>query len=157
MNAREVFMLRTGIAVVATTMLLAGGARAPRQPAAAPPPPDFSKVEIKTTDLGDNVYMLEGQGGNITVAVAKDGIIMVDGEFAPLHDKIRAAISNVSNQPIKYLIDTHFHGDHTGGNEPFARDGVTIVSEINVRNRLPAGSPDGRPRGENPRARGSAR
>src|SRR6202051_3288213 len=143
MNAREVFMLRTGIAVVATTMLLAGGARAPRQPAAAPPPPDFSKVEIKTTDLGDNVYMLEGQGGNITVAVAKDGIIMVDGEFAPLHDKIRAAISNVSNQPIKYLIDTHFHGDHTGGNEPFAKDGVTIVSEVNVKNRLVAGTTKG--------------
>jgi glyoxylase-like metal-dependent hydrolase (beta-lactamase superfamily II) len=68
---------------------------------------------------------------------------MVDGEFAPLHDKIKAAISNVSNQPIKYLIDTHFHGDHTGGNEPFARDGVTIVSEINVRNRLAAGTTNG--------------
>jgi hypothetical protein len=93
-------MFRTGIAVVATTMLLAGAAVAQQQPAAAPPPPDFSKVEIKTTDLGDNVYMLEGQGGNITVAVAKDGIIMVDSEFAPLHDKIKAAISNVSNQPI---------------------------------------------------------
>jgi cyclase len=67
----------------------------------------------------------------------------VDGEFAPLHDKIKAAISNVSNQPIKYLIDTHFHGDHTGGNEPFAKDGVTIVSEINVRNRLAAGTTNG--------------
>src|ERR1700745_2158417 len=132
MGAREVFMLRTGIAVVATTMLLAGGAGAQQQQPTdgAPPPPDFSTVEIKTTDLGDNVYMLEGQGGNITVAVAKDGIIMVDGEFAPLHDKIKAAIAVVSNQPIKYLINTHFHGDHTGGNEPFARDGVTIVSEI---------------------------
>ena len=67
-------MLRTGIAAVAATLLLAGAAhRAAAAPAAAPPPPDFSKVEIKTTDLGDNVYMLEGQGGNITVAVAKDG------------------------------------------------------------------------------------
>ena len=138
-------MLRTGIAVVATTMLLAGAAVAQQQQqsAAVPPPPDFSKVEIKTTDLGDNVYMLEGQGGNITVAVAKDGIIMVDGEFAPLHDKIKAAISNVSNQPIKYLIDTHFHGDHTGGNEPFAKDGVTIVSEVNVKTRLAAGTTNG--------------
>src|ERR1700726_933472 len=133
-------MLRTGMSVVATTLLLAGAATAQQQPTPPPPPPDFSKVEIKTTDLGDNCYMLEGQGGNITVAVAKDGIIMVDGEFAPLHDKIRAAISNVSNQPIKYLIDTHFHGDHTGGNEPFAKDGVTIVSEINVKNRLAAGT-----------------
>src|ERR1700692_3578439 len=143
MNAREVFMLRTGIAVVATTMLLAGGARAPRQPPATPPPPHFSKVESKPTDLGDNVYMLEGQGGNITVAVAQDGIIMVDGEFAPLHDKIKAAIAIVSNQPIKYLINTHFHGDHTGGNEPFAKDGVTIVSEVNVKNRLGGGTTNG--------------
>ena len=94
-----------------------------------PPPVDFSKVEIKTTDLGDNVYMLEGQGGNITVAVAKNGIIMVDGQFAPLHDKIKAAISTISNLPIKYLINTHYHGDHTGGNEGFAKDGATIVAD----------------------------
>src|ERR1700748_975791 len=142
MDAREVFMLRTGIAVVATTMLLAGAGVAQQQQTAAavPPPPDFSKVEIKTTDLGDNVYMLEGQGGNITVAVAKDGIIMVDGEYAPLHDKIKAAIATVSNQPVKYLIHPHFHGDHTGGNEPFAKDGVTIVAEANVRKRLEAGT-----------------
>jgi glyoxylase-like metal-dependent hydrolase (beta-lactamase superfamily II) len=135
-------MLRTGIAVVATTLLLAGAAVAQQSPA-APPPPDFSKVEIKTSDLGDNVYMLEGQGGNITVAVAKDGIIMVDGEYAPLHDKIKAAISTVSNLPIKYLVNTHFHGDHTGGNEPFARDGATVVAEINVKNRLAAGTTNG--------------
>jgi cyclase len=136
-------MFRTGIAVVATTLLLAGAAIAQQPPAAAPPPPDFSKVEIKTTDLGDNVYMLEGQGGNITVAVAKNEIIMVDGEFAPLHDKIKAAIAAVSNLPIKYLINTHFHGDHTGGNEPFAKDGVTIVSETNVKTRLAAGTTNG--------------
>ncbi|MEI9926199.1 MAG: MBL fold metallo-hydrolase [Bradyrhizobium sp.] len=135
-------MLRTGLAVVATTLMLAGAAIA-QQPPAAPPPPDFSKVEIKTTDLGDNVYMLEGQGGNITVAVGKDAIIMVDGEYAPLHDKIKAAISTVSNLPIKYLVNTHFHGDHTGGNEPFARDGAAVVSEINVKNRLAAGSTNG--------------
>jgi glyoxylase-like metal-dependent hydrolase (beta-lactamase superfamily II) len=128
---------------VTTTLLLAGSALAQQPPAAAPPPPDFSKVEIKTTDLGDNVYMLEGQGGNITVAVAKDGIIMVDGEFAPLHDKIKTAISTISNQTIKYLINTHFHGDHTGGNAPFAKDGVTIVSEVNVKNRLAAGTTNG--------------
>ncbi len=135
-------MFRTAMTVVATTLLLAVAAVA-QQPPAAPPPPDFSKVEIKTTDLGDNIYMLEGQGGNITVAVGKDGIIMVDGEYAPLHDKIKAAISTVSNLPIKYLVNTHFHGDHTGGNEPFARDGVTIVSEINVKKRLAAGTTNG--------------
>jgi cyclase len=130
------------IVVVAAAMALSGPAFA-QTPPAAPPPPDFSKVEIKTTDLGDHLYMLEGQGGNITVAVAKDGIIMVDGEYAPLHDKIKAAIATVSNQPIKYLINTHFHGDHTGGNEPFAKDGVTIVSEVNVKNRLAAGTTNG--------------
>jgi cyclase len=136
-------MLRIVWTVVATTALLAGVAVAQPAPPATPPPVDFSKVEIKTTDLGDNGYMLAGQGGNITIAVAKDGIIMVDGEFAPLHDKIKAAIAVVSSEPIKYLINTHFHGDHTGGNEPFARDGVTIVSEINVRNRLAAGTTNG--------------
>jgi cyclase len=77
-------MIRTGLAVIATALLLTGPAMA-QQPAAAPAPPappDFSKVEIKTTSLGDNMYMLEGQGGNITVAVAKTGVIMVDGQFA---------------------------------------------------------------------------
>src|ERR1700676_4695943 len=111
----ELLMNSLKMAVVAAAIALASPALAQTPPAAAPPPPDFSKVEIKTTDLGDNVYMLEGQGGNITVAVARDGIIMVDGEYAPLHDKIRAAIAVVSNQPIKYLINTHFHGDHTDG------------------------------------------
>jgi len=136
-------MLRTAIATIATGLLLAGTALA-QQPAATPaPPPDFSKVEIRTTDLGDHMYMLEGQGGNITVAVAKDGIIMVDGQYAPLHDKIKAAISMISNQPIKYLINTHFHGDHVGGNEPFGKDGATVISEVNVKTRLAAGTANG--------------
>src|SRR6478736_3982292 len=150
-------MIRTGRTAIAITLLLAGsafsagGAFAQQQtpaptatpspaPAAAPPPVDFSKVEIKTTDLGDNVYMLEGQGGNITVAVAKNGIIMVDGQYAPLHDKIKAAIANISSLPIKYLINTHYHGDHTGGNEGFAKDGAVIVAQINVKKRLEAGT-----------------
>jgi glyoxylase-like metal-dependent hydrolase (beta-lactamase superfamily II) len=87
--------------------------------------------------------MLEGQGGNITVALARDGIIMVDGQFAPLHDKIKAAIATISNMPVKYLINTHYHGDHTGGNEPFAKDGVTIVAQENVKKRLAAGTTNG--------------
>jgi glyoxylase-like metal-dependent hydrolase (beta-lactamase superfamily II) len=124
-------------------MALSAPAFAQAPAASPPPPPDFSKVEIKTTGLGDNMYLLEGQGGNITVAVAKDGIIMVDGEYAPLHDKIKAAIAAVSNQPIKYLVNTHFHADHTGGNEPFATDGVTVISEVNVRKRLAAGTING--------------
>jgi cyclase len=136
-------MNKATMAVVATMMALTGPVFAQTPAPATPPPPDYSKVEIKTTDLGDNVYMLEGQGGNITVAVAKDGIIMVDGEFAPLHDKIKAAIAVVSNLPIKFLINTHFHGDHTGGNEPFAKDGVAVVAEANVKKRLEAGTTNG--------------
>jgi glyoxylase-like metal-dependent hydrolase (beta-lactamase superfamily II) len=136
-------MIRTTIAVAVATVWLAGNGFAQQPPPAAPPPVDFSKVEIKITDLGDKLYMLEGQGGNITVAVAKDGIIMVDGEYAPLHDKIKAAITTISDLPIKYLINTHFHGDHTGGNEPFAKDGVTVVAEVNVRSRLAAGTTNG--------------
>ncbi len=137
-------MIRTGFATLATAMLLTGIAVAQQQtPPAAPPPIDFSKVEIKTTDLGDNVYMLEGAGGNITVAIAREGIIMVDGQYAPLHDKIKAAIATISSLPIKYLINTHYHSDHTGGNEAFAKDGVTIVAHVNVKSRLAAGTTNG--------------
>jgi cyclase len=137
-------MHRMAFATVATLIALSGPVHAQQQsPAQTPPPPDFSKVEIRTTDLGNHVYMLEGQGGNITVAAANDGVIMVDGQFAPLHDKIRAAIEAISKQPIRYLINTHYHGDHTGGNELFAKDGATVVSQINVRNRLAAGTTNG--------------
>jgi cyclase len=136
--------LRIAVAAIAFVAILAlTGVSLAQQPPAAPPPPDFSKVEIKTTDLGDSVYMLEGQGGNITVAVATDGIIMVDGQFAPLHDKIKSAIAVLSSLSIKYLINTHYHGDHTGGNEAFAKDGAIIVAQINVKNRLAAGTTNG--------------
>jgi glyoxylase-like metal-dependent hydrolase (beta-lactamase superfamily II) len=104
---------------------------------------DFSKVEIKTIDLGGSTYRLEGQGGNITVAVGTDGIIMVDGQFAPLHDKIKAAIAAISPLPIKYLVNTHFHGDHTGGNAGFQNEGATAVAQDNVRVRLAAGTVNG--------------
>jgi cyclase len=134
-------MHRLGIVLVLTAMGL-GSPSAAQQPA-SPPPPEFSKVEIKITSLGDNVHMLEGQGGNITVAVAKDGIIMVDGQFAPLHDKINAAIASISKLPVKYLINTHYHGDHTGGNEPFAKQGVVIVAQENVKTRMQAGATNG--------------
>src|SRR3954465_3420257 len=152
-------MIRIGRAAIAVTLLLAGGAFAQQQPPAppaAPPPVDFSKVEIKTTDLGDNVYMLEGQGGNITVAVGKAGIIMVDGQFAPLHDKIKAAIASISSLPVKYLVNTHFHGDHTGGNEAFAKDGATVGAHENVKRRLAAGTPNGLPGAKPPPAASAA-
>jgi len=105
------------MAVAATMMALSGPVFAQQPAAPTPPPVDFSKLEIKTT----NCYMLQGEGGNITVAVAKDGIILVDGQYAPLHDKIKAAIEAISRQPIKYLVNTHYHDDHTGGNEAFER------------------------------------
>src|ERR1044072_9461861 len=129
---------------LATMLLLAPAAYAQQQPLAPPPPlVDWEKVQIKTTDLGNNTYMLEGQGGNITVAVGTDGIIMVDGQFAPLSDKIKAAIKAISPLPIKYLINTHYHGDHTGRNENFAKDGVTVVAHDNLRVRLAAGTIQG--------------
>jgi len=104
---------------------------------------DFSKVEVKISDLGNKTYRLEGAGGNVTVAVGSDGIIMVDGQFAPMHDKLKAAIATLSDQPIKYLINTHFHGDHVGGNGPFQTEGVTVVAQDNVRIRLAAGTRNG--------------
>ncbi len=124
------------VALAAAVSLFAASAYAQGQ--------DFSKVEIKTTPLGHNVYMLEGQGGNMTVAVGNDGVIQVDGEFAPLHDKIAAAVAKVSGgKPVKYLINTHFHGDHTGGNENFAKDGITVVAHQNLALRLEHGSTNG--------------
>jgi cyclase len=128
--------------VLAALIVALAGAKASAQQPAPPAPPliDWAKIEIKTTNLGNNTYMLEGQGGNITVAVGTDGVIMVDGQFAPLSDKIKAAIKAITPLPIKYLVNTHFHGDHTGGNENFAKDGAIIVAHDNIRVRLAAGT-----------------
>jgi cyclase len=135
-------MTKVALAALAATLMFSGAAYAQQQPAAAPPPPliDWDKIQIKTTDLGNKTYMLEGQGGNITIAVGSDGIIQIDGQFAPLSDKIRAAIKAVAPLPVKYLVNTHYHGDHTGGNENFTKDGVVIVAHDNVRTRLAAGT-----------------
>jgi glyoxylase-like metal-dependent hydrolase (beta-lactamase superfamily II) len=100
-------------------------------------------VAVRTTDLGNRTYMLEGMGGNVTVAVADDGIIMVDAQFANMHDKLKAAIEAVSKQPIKYLINTHLHGDHTGGDAGFAKLGATVTAHENVRKRLASGFSNG--------------
>jgi cyclase len=98
--------------------------------------PDFSKVEIKTTKLANNFYTLEGQGGTIGILVGPDGILMVDSQFAPLSQKIMAAIHQVSNEPVRFLIDTHVHADHTGGNENFAKMGAIIFARQELRERL---------------------
>jgi glyoxylase-like metal-dependent hydrolase (beta-lactamase superfamily II) len=119
-------MRRTTLAALAaTTMLFAGPAFAQQ---------DFSKVEVKVTDLGNKTYMLEGAGGNVTIAVGTDGIIMVDTQFAPMHD---------TPLPIKQIIITHFHGDHTGGIAAFRKDGAQVLAQDNIRLRLLAGTTNG--------------
>jgi cyclase len=125
------------LAFAAVLACCCGGASAQTQPT-PPVGPDFSKVVVKTTALGHNTYMLEGAGGNVTVAVGEDGVIMVDGQYAPMHDKLKSAIAAITPQPIRYLVDTHHHGDHSGGNAGFAKDGVTIVAHENARAWPPA-------------------
>ena len=93
-------------------------------------------VTISTTKLTDNTYMLKGSGGNIIVSVGQDGVFMVDDQFAPLTEIIKEAISNITDQPVKFVINTHWHSDHTGGNENFGELGATIVSHDNVKKRL---------------------
>ena len=96
---------------------------------------DFARVKIKTTPVAGNIYMLEGAGGNIGVSVGPDGILLVDDQFAPLADKIRNALRELDEGQLKFLINTHFHGDHTGGNAVFGVE-AHIISHTNVRKRL---------------------
>jgi len=96
---------------------------------------DFSKVEIKATKVAGNVYMLEGSGGNIGVSVGPDGILIVDDQFAPLADKIKAALKTLGEGKLKFVLNTHWHGDHTGGNMVFSPE-APIIAHDNVRKRL---------------------
>ncbi len=96
---------------------------------------DFSGVEIKTTPVAGKIYMLEGRGGNIGVSVGSDGILIVDDQFAPLADKIKAALAKLGGDKPRFILNTHWHGDHVGGNPHFGRVG-TIIAHTNVRNRL---------------------
>jgi cyclase len=96
---------------------------------------DFSKVEIKVTKVAGNVYMLEGAGGNIGVSVGPDGILIVDDQFAPLADKIKAALKTLGEGKLKFVLNTHYHSDHTGGNVVFGPD-AHIIAQTNVRKRL---------------------
>ena len=103
--------------------------------AAAAQNPDYSKVEIKATKVAGNVYMLEGAGGNIGVSVGTDGILIVDDQFAPLADKIRAALKGLNQGKLRFILNTHWHGDHTGSNAQFGPE-ATIIAHDNVRKRL---------------------
>jgi glyoxylase-like metal-dependent hydrolase (beta-lactamase superfamily II) len=96
---------------------------------------DYSKVEIKATKISGNVYMFEGAGGNIGVSVGTDGILIVDDQFAPLAEKIRAALKTLGEGKLKFILNTHWHGDHTGGNAQFGRE-APIIAHDNVRKRL---------------------
>jgi cyclase len=107
--------------------------------------PDWSKVEIKVTKVSGNIYMLEGQGGNIAASVGEDGIVIVDDEFAPLAEKIQTALKDlgITDKPVRFVINTHYHGDHAGGNAPFATSGSTVIAQDNVRKRLASGGTAG--------------
>ncbi len=96
---------------------------------------DWDKVQIKTTHVAGNVYMLEGRGGNIGVSVGEDGILLVDDQFAPLAEKIRKAVQDLKPGNIRFILNTHWHGDHTGGNRVFGKES-TIIAHENVRKRL---------------------
>ena len=100
---------------------------------------DFSKVQIKTIPVAEGVYMLAGRGGNIGLSVGQDGAFLIDDQYAPLTDKILEAISTVTDKPVRFLVNTHWHGDHTGGNENIGKGGTVIVAHDNVRKRLAKG------------------
>jgi cyclase len=127
--------MKTKLAWMAAALLMATSAMAQQGQ-------DFSKVEIKTTRISDKFYTLEGQGGMIGALVGPDGVFLVDTQFAPLSDKIVAAVKKITNSPIKFVVNTHVHGDHTGGNENFGKMGVVIFSRDQLRARLarPAGN-----------------
>ena len=99
---------------------------------------DFSKVEIKSTDVGNGIYMLEGSGGNIGLSVGADGAFVIDDQFAPLNARIMAAIAAVTDNPVEFVLNTHHHGDHTDGNAAMAGSGATIIAHDNVRSRFAA-------------------
>ncbi len=100
---------------------------------------DFASVQIKATPVAGNIHMLEGSGGNIAVSTGPDGVLMVDDQFAPLADKIAAAIEKLDKGPIRFVLNTHWHGDHTGGNAHFGKK-ASVIAHDNVRKRLSAQS-----------------
>lgn len=99
---------------------------------------DWSKIEVKATKVAGSVYLVTGAGGNIGVSVGNDGIVLVDDQYAPLAPKIEAALKSITDKPLRFIINTHYHGDHTGGNEHFGKS-APIVAHENVRKRLASG------------------
>jgi glyoxylase-like metal-dependent hydrolase (beta-lactamase superfamily II) len=114
-------------------LLFAAAARA--QPAISTGP-DPAKVQVKTTPVAGSVSLLQGDGGNIGVSVGDDGVFVIDDEYAPLAPKIKAALAALSKKPLRFVVNTHWHGDHTGGNEAMAANGALVVAHDNVRKRM---------------------
>ena len=96
----------------------------------------FKDVEIRIIQAGDDVYMLTGKGGNLGISIGDDGVFLIDDQFAPLTEKIQTAIAKLSDKPVRFVLNTHWHPDHTGGNEKLGKSGVTIVAHDSVRKRL---------------------
>jgi cyclase len=105
-------------------------------PSSAQAQQNYDKVEIKTVKLSDTTYMLQGAGGNMGVSVGPDAVLLIDDQFAPLTPKIEAAIKAISSKPVSMVVNTHWHGDHTGGNVNLGKAGAVIVASDNVRKRL---------------------
>ena len=97
---------------------------------------DFESVEIETIPVTEDIYMLTGEGGNIGVSTGEDGVLLIDDQYAPLTDKITAAVDAIAEQPIRFLLNTHWHFDHTGGNENLGESGVVIVAHDEVYTRM---------------------
>jgi glyoxylase-like metal-dependent hydrolase (beta-lactamase superfamily II) len=127
---------RLAVTLVGCALAAASAAAQPAGPAPTPQPtPDFAKIEIKTTKVSGSVYLLEGLGGNIAASAGPDGLLIVDDQFAPLADKIKAALRAIDQGDLHYVLNTHWHGDHTGGNPVFGLEAL-IVAHENVRKRL---------------------
>jgi cyclase len=120
--------VRTVALAVGGAMLVAAIAYAQQQ--------DYSKVEVRAEQLSPTTWMLTGAGGNLGLSVGEDAAFLVDDQFAPLTPKIEAAVAKLTSKPIRFVINTHWHFDHTGGNENFARAGALIVAHENVRKRM---------------------
>jgi glyoxylase-like metal-dependent hydrolase (beta-lactamase superfamily II) len=104
-------------------------------PTTPQPPPKF-EMEIKTLRLADNLYVLEGAGGNVAVFVWEDGVLLVDDKLPPASPRVKAAVSTITPKPIRFVVNSHWHRDHSGGNEALAGEGAVVVAHENVRRRM---------------------